>query len=278
MGASMSEVAIVTPVFGRHAHLLNQRTALLGGSRKPDQHVVVSMGDPDIERLVGSEPDCAVVELDVAPPWPLSRARNLGAQVALDDGAEVLVFLDVDCIPSGGLVDRYASVAKQPPYQNGLLCGEVSYLPAQVPFRWDDDRLVLGVEPHPGRPLVPSTSVLATTEYTSFWSLSFAVTAGTWHRLGGFCELYRGYGAEDTDLGQCAQAAAIDMFWVGGAQAFHQYHPVSDPPVEHLGEIMDNARTFRARWGWWPMEDWFEAFQAAGLARYDAARQIWVRT
>ena len=40
----------------------------------------------------------------------------------------------------------------------------------------------------------------------------------------------------------------------------------SDPPVEHVADIVRNANLFHERWGWWPMAGWLEAFDARGLA------------
>jgi GT2 family glycosyltransferase len=274
----MSKVAVVTIVSGRHDHLRNQRKALVAGIRPPDEHIVVAMGDPDIADHLANESRCHVLEREVTRPWPLAACRNAGAQRAIDSGAEVLVFLDVDCIPSPALIPRYEWLAQQSAYRNGILCGEVCYLPSLVPFSRGEDGIALLVEPHPARPRLDPAAVARTTDYTLFWSLSFAVTAQTWERVGGFCEDYRGYGGEDTDFGQRARDASVDMYWVGGAGAFHQYHPVSDPPVEHLDDILVNARTFHARWGWWPMLDWLTSFEAAGLVRFDVARQTWVRS
>ena len=67
-----------------------------------------------------------------------------------------------------------------------------------------------------------------------------------------------------------AQArAGVAGWWVGGATAYHQWHPVSDPPVEHLAAIVRNANRFHELWGWFPMEGWLAAFERAGLARRD---------
>ena len=54
------------------------------------------------------------------------------------------------------------------------------------------------------------------------------------------------------------------MRWVGGAHAFHQFHPISDPPIEHLDDIVANAVVFHRRWGWWPMQGWLDAFETKG--------------
>lgn len=271
-------VAVVTTVSGRHEHLLDQCRALRGGDLRPDQHVVVSMSDPQIRDLLADSPDCTVVELDVTGPLPLARARNIGAAAAIDAGARTLVFLDVDCVPARGLVERYATLAGGQVGHRALLCGQVSYLPLGVRYTEDVDLLAAESSPHPARPRLDADRVLPTLDYSLFWSLSFAVTSRTWRAVGGFCESYRGYGGEDTDFGQRAREAGVGMVWVGGADAYHQYHPVSDPPVEHLDEILMNARTFEARWGWWPMQGWLQAFESAGLIRFDASSEQWTRT
>lgn len=41
----------------------------------------------------------------------------------------------------------------------------------------------------------------------------------------------------------------MKLTWVGGADAYHQFHPVSDPPVEHPDDILINAGVFHRRWG-----------------------------
>ncbi len=122
------------------------------------------------------------------------------------------------------------------------------------------------VDPHPARPAPPAGAVERATDLRLFWSLSFAVDAATWTAVGGFDEGYEGYGGEDTDFGQRAAAAGVPMWWVGGATAYHQWHPVSSPPVEHLHDVVRNANRFHDTWGWFPMEGWLAAFEADGLA------------
>ena len=63
---------------------------------------------------------------------PLSAARNLGAATAVAAGAEHLVFLDVDCVPSRTLVGRYGEVLVDTADGAGprVLCGDVAYEPA----------------------------------------------------------------------------------------------------------------------------------------------------
>ena len=87
-------VAVVTVAAGRHDHLRGQLEGLSSSTVLPDLHVIVSMGDPvvaDVARGAGSI--ALVVGID-APgnTLPIASARNLGADIALEDGADVLVF------------------------------------------------------------------------------------------------------------------------------------------------------------------------------------------
>jgi len=188
------------------------------------------------------------------------------------------VFLDVDCLPSTRLVARYAEVAGTDEYRHSLLCGQVSYLPPGFSEHQSARALERYGVPHHARPILSEGDVLDTDDYELFWSLSFAINAPAWRDVGGFCEVYTGYGGEDTDFGQCAKAAGLPMRWVGGATAYHQHHPVSDPPVEHFEAVLNNAQTFAGRWGWWPMHGWLQAFERQGLITYDAEFDRWCQT
>jgi GT2 family glycosyltransferase len=263
--------AVVTTVHGRGAHLRRQLAGLADSTRMPDVHVVVALGDPTVRDVVaGAEHPTLLLESDCGAELPVAAGRNLGADAAVRRGGELLVFLDVDCIPAADLLERYHTVASNAEHADALLCGPVTYLPPPRPHGYDLADIRARPAPHPVRPAPSDGAVVATTDYSLFWSLSFAVTAATWHRIGGFCERYRGYGGEDTDFAFCAAERAVPMRWVGGAHAFHQYHPVADPPVEHLDDILRNAGIFHERWGWWPMEGWLSAFEADGLVRRDA--------
>lgn len=262
-------IAVVTVVAGRHGHLALQRAGLMAGGRAPDLHVIVGMGEP-VAPDVRATGLLALQVPVVAGRLPLAGARNVGAAAALRDDADLVVFLDVDCVPGDRLVSRYAEVADALP--RSLLCGPVAYLPPPPPAGYQLDMLPGLATPHPARPHPAEGGCQRQGDHTLFWSLSFAVTAQTWSTLGGFCEDYTGYGGEDTDYGQLAAAAGVELCWVGGAYAFHQHHPNADPPIQHLDDILRNAGVFHRRWGWWPMRGWLSAFEREGLIELRSGR------
>lgn len=266
------KTVVVTVVSGRHEHLAAQVRGLGTSTAEQVEHVVVSMGDNTIADLLdrtGSPATC--LEMPAQHPLPLAGARNLGAAAAIDRGAELLVFLDVDCIPGPETIERYRRAATLPGNERSLLCGPVTYL-KEKDIGAEGEVLNSLTAPHPARPNPPVDTVEHGDNFDLFWSLSFAVGAATWAELGGFCEDYTGYGGEDTDFAATAEASGIGLRWVGGAHAYHQFHPVSDPPVEHLDDIVTNARTFFDRWGRWPMIGWLDAFAARGLVEFDGSR------
>jgi N-acetylglucosaminyl-diphospho-decaprenol L-rhamnosyltransferase len=197
----------------------------------------------------------------------LAAGRNAGAERALAAGADLLLFLDADCLPGRDLLARYRGAVEAAP--GALLAGPVTYLPQGAPVRTVDD-LMEATAPHPARPDPPDGELVVGDRYELFWSLSFAMTAAAWDRLGGFDEGYEGYGGEDTDFAFRARSAGVPLIWVGGAHAYHQHHPTQSPPVQHLDDILRNGRRFADRWGEWPMRGWLDAFLDTGLIVADS--------
>lgn len=271
----MRRTALITIARGRHRHLRRQIQGVARTTRPPDLHIVVAMSDPEIRTVAGDHPATIVIDLPVrTDTLPLARARNVGARRAIEAGAELLVFLDVDCIPGTKLVEHYRRAAETHAGQSLLFCGPVTYL---RPDQTSDD-LTAYTNPHPARPAPVPGHVVVDDQMTLFWSLSFALNADHWQAIGGFHEEYRGYGGEDTDFAMLAADRGFAIAWVGGADAYHQHHPVSDPPVEHVDDILRNGEMFRRRWGHWPMGGWLRDFEAAGLIVHDEQRDLWRRT
>lgn len=131
---------------------------------------------------------------------PLAAARNAGARAATEAGADRLVFLDVDCIPSAGLLERYAAVlGSRSPASTGVggrseggpvvACGEVGYLaPVRDPSDYRSQDVERLARPHPAGPSLTIDEVGHARDVTLFWSLSSALTSADWDAIGGFCE------------------------------------------------------------------------------------------
>jgi GT2 family glycosyltransferase len=261
------DIAVVTIVRGRLDHLAAQQTAL-ESQTTVHERVVVQMGGPSLtSTLTGRDLTLVTLNCDNRSPLPLAAARNIGVAAT---AAENVLLLDVDCIPSPSLLARCADALAQ---VGGLVAGPVGYLPPGVqPRSAGPAELARLAQPHPARPIPPAGRLLLENRYELFWSLSFAVRRQDWDRIGGFCESYTGYGGEDTDFAYTARSAGIPLHWVGGAWAWHQYHPVSDPPREHLEDIVRNSVLFHRRWGEWPMIGWLTAFRDAGLIIWNPDR------
>ncbi len=247
---------------GRQRHLDHLIGALIRSERHPDELVLTQMGG-----RAPWVPQCLPFPATIVPATDRCRslggARNAAARAA---GYEKLVFLDVDCIPSRSLVGAYGRALER---SNGIVMGPVRYLPSRARLPTSDLDLRSISSEHPQRTCPVGRGTQAEDRYELFWSLSFATRASIFLELGGFDASLEGYGGEDTDLAFQARAAGVPLTWVAEAESFHQFHPKSDPPIEHVDSIVRNARTFRRKWGTWPMEDWLEGFAELGLVDWD---------
>jgi N-acetylglucosaminyl-diphospho-decaprenol L-rhamnosyltransferase len=260
----MARVAVVTLVQGRGAHLEAQHASLARSSRRPDDYVVVAMNDPTVvPARVGGLSRRVLDQPTTALGLPLAAARNRGVGAAFAAGADVVVVLDVDCLAGEELVAAYEAIVHRAP--GTVWSGPVTYLDPPHEGAYDLTSLSVLDNPHPARPAPAPGAVVLDADPRLFWSLSFAVSRSAWRRSGGFCEQYIGYGAEDTDFGFQARVRGMRFGWVGSARAYHQFHPVQDPPVDHLDDILRNAALFHSRWEEWPMTGWLMEFDRRGL-------------
>ena len=190
---------------------------------------------------------------------PLARARNTAARAATSD---LLVFLDVDCIPAADLLPVLAKAATE---TKGVVMGEVRYLPEGEPkegFGVEELR-ALSVE-HPDRPRVPHGEIIESPAYHLLWTLCIAMEKRVFTKVGGLDEGYTGYGGEDTDFAFELERRGIPFHLVG-ATAFHQYHAVYRPPVTLARDIARNSQRFYDKWGGWPMDGWLAQLNDLGI-------------
>jgi GT2 family glycosyltransferase len=262
-------VSVLVPVRDRREHLANLVAGLNRSAGAPEFELLVGwMGGADpgpaLARAAGYEARAIEVE---GEELPLARARNALAAAA---AGEVLVFLDVDCVPAPSLLGAYAAALAA---DDALALGETRYLPKGfVASGVDTAVLRRAARPHPERAcLFPAPGeVRRDARHDLFWSLNFAVRRATFaERIGGFDESYRGYGIEDTDFARRAARADVRLAWIGGALAFHQHHEPTRLRPEGVPTLIANARRYRERWGEWPARGWLEELAAAGLLEWD---------
>ncbi|WCT72680.1 glycosyltransferase [Sphingomonas naphthae] len=253
-------VSVLTIVRNRSHHLRQLVEGLRRSERQPDELVIVDMSDTPVSVAPAGFP----IRIDrfETHGLPLAAARNRAAALAR---FENLIFLDVDCIPLERCVGILADTLA---HHDALLCADVRYLgPDDARGVWTEEELIAAGRHHPVRTF-PDNGVREEPNPGLFWSLAFALKRARFVSLAGFDEAFTGYGAEDTDFGFRASEADIRLLFVGQAIACHQHHDSYDPPLQHLEDIVRNARTFQARWGRWPMEGWLRAFADLGLVRW----------
>lgn len=253
------QASVLTLVRGRRDHLVNLMRGLGFQTRPPAELVIAWMQDEPHQDL--PDPGCPVRHLHVSgESMPLAASRNLAAEAAASD---LLIFLDVDCIPSAGLVEAYGTAAER---QEGLFLGEVLYLPeGAVGAEIDYGRLDAVGRVHPSKPPVPAAGIRLEPDCGELWGLSFALPKRRYAAIGGMEEGFVGYGGEETDFAARLSASGLDFFWTAGARAYHQHHAVSVPPLHQFASILRNATLFHARHGRWCMTYWLGQFRDAGF-------------
>ena len=253
------KVSVCTLAHGRAEHLRNLVRGLIESAWQPEELVVAVLQD-DLYVL----PDTPFPIRQVRPSaqgLSLAAARN---QAAANATGDLLVFLDVDCIPHPALIGDYVWVAAQ---NDGIFMGEVGYLPKGTDYDPLDFRLLEDQSvKHTERAGPPDGALGRCRDYRCFWSLNFALTQNTFRDVGGFDEGYVGYGGEDTDFGRVCTERGHPLWWVKGAKSYHQYHPHHMPPVHHVDSVIANAEYFASKWGEPTMQHWLRAFRLMGLA------------
>jgi GT2 family glycosyltransferase len=256
----MTGTSVCTLAHGRDAHLANLVRGLAKSEHAIGELVICVLQDDDYDLPPAPFPVRQIRARERG--LNLSAARNTAARAAT---GSLLVFLDVDCIPHPRLIGDYAAASAT---ARGVLMGEVGYLPRGATDRGIDiTRFDALAVKHSERPGPPDQAVKPCGDYRCFWSLNFAMQARDFAVSGGFDETFAGYGGEDTDFGRVCTQAGLDLWWVRGAKAYHQYHPHHMPPVHHLDSVIANAERFREKWGEPTMQHWLRAFRLMGLAQ-----------
>ncbi len=161
-------------------------------------------------------PPCAAPAWHVWHPdtgFTASQARNLGAQVAHEAGAEYIVFLDGDCVPGPGFVSAHRALARPGAFVNGsrvllspdltrrVLDREVDPMALQ-PGDWL--RLRLSGHVNKLAHLLQWPALPGRTQAAFSWKGIRSCNFGLWWSdlaaVDGFDETFAGWGHEDADL------------------------------------------------------------------------------
>jgi GT2 family glycosyltransferase len=254
-------LSVLTLVKDRPGHLAQLVEGLRRSEVTPDELIAVDMGSSPPISVLDTPFPTHIVRIE-GEGLPLAAARNAAARSASGD---MLLFLDVDCIPMRGLVGAMTDVLHQ---QSALVCAQARYLGRNdARENWQEADLLARSAGHPVRRF-PASGLRRVEDAGLFWSLVFGISRKAFLDLGGFDDAFTGYGAEDTDFGFRARKAGLPLLFMGGPGAFHQHHDAYDPPLQHFADILRNARTFRKKWGEWPMEGWLSSFEKAGLIEW----------
>ena len=262
-----SPISLLTIVRGRHQHLINQAISLSQSNVAAAEWIIVGMGEqPGDTPEVGFPVRRHTVNVDEGH-LPLAKSRNHAASMATSPN---LLFLDVDCIASRDLIGGMTETLDQ---HGGVWMGDVRYLPAgTTQGAWTLPSLEVSAVAHPLLPSIQDSQRLSDRPHHEFWSLCFGVRRHDFERSGGFDESFVGYGGEDTDFAFSLREHEISFGFVG-YRAYHQYHDVCKPPLNHFQAILSNSEAFRAKWGRWPMESWLQGFDQMGLIDFDASAE-----
>lgn len=260
---------------GRHDHLLGQVDGLSVGSMPPVVHGVISMGDRDLTRgrlPLGTDRWRTVVRPVQSDrrALPFAQARNTGAEIAAENGADLLFFLGGDIIPGKRALERFSdAIAAGPPegatgpivWQGPLL----DLPPVENPaLGYPFGRLAEIATPVASDPLLEPGQLAVETDWGHFRGYSFAMTVADFAEVGGFCADYAGHGLEDADFAEKLKRAGGSLVWVGGAASYRQ--PVPAPEIaDELRIALRHATTWRARWGEDPDHPLFDRLLGAGV-------------
>lgn len=243
----MLKASLVIIVSGRRMHLENLLNGITLCSTRPSEIVIVYMDDdPPVSTRGLNIQEIRINEEH--SKLPLAKARNTGARSSSFDS---IIFLDVDCIPHSDFFKEIMSDH----HSGGVTMGSPLYLEKPIT---DLNMLQEFSKRHPH--LEYPNKLTKESDYNQFWSLCFSIEKETFEKIGGFCEDYKGYGAEDTDFGQKLHKYGVTLYR-SPARVYHQFHSKYDPPLNHFKDIISNSQLFYKRWGFLPMMNWLKEFE-----------------
>lgn len=249
-------VAVITAGHRQHDDHLDQIGGLARAVVPPDLHVVISMGDRDLTRgRVPLRHDRWETVVQAVQPGPLRArrvlARDTGARAAVAAGAELLIFLDADALPSLHLVERYAEALAQGSADGGpqILCGGLVDPGPRPDAGYEWSRLDQLVAQDLAATGLGAGEVAPEPRLERFRSASFGITATDVDRIGGLVGPDLATSDHDLDLAARLRVAGGSLAWLGGVTALRRPRSLTDVTPAELQTLGRAANRYEERWG-----------------------------
>jgi predicted glycosyltransferase involved in capsule biosynthesis len=255
------QISVCTLYSRRSSHLQNLVEGLIESKMHPLELVIICMND-SLPKLPSTPFQINSFTINSPHKLPLAQARTKASSIANGD---FLIFLDVDCIPDPDLVETFAYHLEN---EDALYQGSIRYLNSQWRKQWNFETLHFDSAPNQlqGEELTGNQRKIH--KYEFFWSLCFGIRKSTFSKIGGFDTRFTGYGGEDTDFSFTARLHKIPFYKIS-ALAYHQFHPSYSPPLNHLADIVENAKVFDNKWNFLPMDKWLKQFAELGYIKLE---------
>ncbi len=194
----LPSVAIIVPTRNRHELLKRCLDGVIPYTASHTECSIIVSDDGDAletrAALIGDYSGVLVVQ---GPRRGPASNRNTGAA---NTTAELLIFLDDDCIPDNGLIAAYQEAAIKNP-EVGVFEGRISAIGEETSFAD-----IAPVNENGGK----------------LWSCNFAIRRQLFERIGGFDHRYPFAAMEDVDL-HCRVKQYSQVLFLPDARAWHAY-------------------------------------------------------
>ncbi|MCK0112957.1 hypothetical protein MWU75_12480 [Ornithinimicrobium sp. F0845] len=263
--------ALITTVRRQYDELVDQVSGFSLGVDVPDYHVVVGLADRAVTQgrlpITSDRWETLIAGLPtVKQQLPTAQALHLGIETAVEAGAELLVLVDVTCIPGPRFLEQVLDHLRQHPTDGTptLWTSMVQRLPEAPPQGYEFTRLDewSQSEHHPG-PLPPGLGDTPL-DPDRFSSPVLIITAEDLASVGGLCPEYVGGLGHDSDLAAAVAAAGGQVRLVPGATAYRRHLPPEAPDALQVAVATRDAHLYRERWGRAPGAPWFTDLVEAG--------------
>ncbi len=257
----IAESSLIITAAEGNSELFNTMSALNKSVVLPREVILVCVGERiDIPMFLDF--DLKLLPFPVpSEPFPLAKARNLGAAVSSTDH---LIFLDANCIPSLDFIQKMSVYAR---HYKGFLMAKPLYLMEPVDMDANLARLHRKSRPLPGLPSFENRSVVKSDRHDLFLSMAFAVEKSQFEKTGGFNGALEGCGPYCHDLALRAKNENIPLYNTD-AEVFQQTRTYQIPALDEFDDIIANSWNFYKTWGFWPMAEYLSDFEAMGLIKW----------